>query len=79
MSKNSDNNKEMNFEKRNQQFLCPFGNLESYVEKFLLIKNIERKLTDLNYNYMVEFEGNKAVFWCQQRSHLNNEADINSS
>ena len=77
VSKVGDNNKEMNVERKlNQQFLCSLENVESYVEKFLLIKNIERKLTNLNYNYMVQFEGNKAVFWCQQRSNLNNDADI---
>lgn len=77
VSKVCDNHKEINVEKKsNEQFLCPLGNVESYVEKFLLIKNIERKLTNLNYNYMVEFEGSKAVFWCQQRGNLNNDADI---
>ena len=51
-----------------QQFLCSFENVESYVEKFLLIKDIEQQLTDLNYSYFVKFMGDKAIFWCQPQN-----------
>ena len=51
-----------------QQIFCDLENIESYVEKFLLIKNIEQELTNLNYSYFVEFEVNKAIFWIQKRN-----------
>ena len=51
-----------------QQIFCDLEHIESYVEKFLLIKDIEQELTNLNYSYFLEFEVNKAIFWCQQRN-----------
>ena len=51
-----------------QQIFCDLENIESYVEKFLVIKNVEQELTNLNYSYFVEFEVNKAIFWIQKRN-----------
>jgi hypothetical protein len=50
-----------------QQIFCNFENNETFVEKFLMIKDVEQELDKLNCNYFVEFEGAKAIFWCQQK------------
>ena len=48
-------------------FFYQFEENKSFVEKFLLIKDIENELEKLNVNYLVEFEGGKAIFWFQQK------------
>lgn len=53
-------------EKQYKKCFCSLENAESYVEKFLLIKDIERELTNFNCVYFLEFEVDKAIFWFQQ-------------
>ena len=52
-------------EKQYQKYFCPLGNAESFVEKFLLIKDIEQELTNFNWAYFLELEVDKAIFWFQ--------------
>ena len=67
-------------EKQYKKCFCSLEKAESYVEKFLLIKDIEQELTNLNYVYFLEFEVDKAIFWYQQLQEDSvGGIDINSS
>ena len=55
-------------EKLYRQVICSFENTESYVEKFLLIKEIEQELNNFNYIYLIELERDKAIVWFQQKN-----------
>lgn len=50
-----------------RQVFCSFENAESYVEKFLLIKEIEQELKNFDYIYLMELERDKAIVWFQQK------------
>ena len=49
-------------------FSCSLENAGSYVEKFLLIKDIEQKLRNFSCSYFFELEGDNAIFWFQQQT-----------
>lgn len=62
-----------------QKFCCNLENAESFVEKFLLIKDIEQELASFNSDYFLELERNKAIFWFQrQESNSFDGIDIKS-
>lgn len=54
-------------EKLFKQFCCSLQNAGSYVEKFLLIKDIEQKLCNFSCSYFFELEGDNVIFWFQQQ------------
>lgn len=49
-----------------QQICCNLDSSDSFVERFLAIKEVEQELETIGCPYMMEFEGSKAIFWCQQ-------------
>ena len=50
-----------------QQYFCDFKENDSFVEKFLLIKEVENELKRQNLKYYVHFVGQKAIFWCPNK------------
>lgn len=75
------NNEICKQEKQNQhqQMFFSLENIESYVEKFLFIKDIEQELIKRNISYFVKFEGNKAIFLLSAQHESLFDADIISS
>ena len=66
-------------ENQHQQIFFSLENVESYVEKFLFIKEIEKELIKRNVSYFVKFEGNKAIFLLSTQNESLINVDIISS
>ena len=64
---------------QHQQIFFSLENVESYVEKFLFIKDIEQELIKRNVSYFVKFEGNKAIFLVSTQTESLIDIDIISS
>ena len=66
-------------EKLYRKVFCSFENADSYVEKFLLIKGIEKELKNFNYIYLMELERDRAIVWFQQKNCKFYENHVSSS
>jgi len=60
-------NYEENEKKEIKQFCCSFGEKETYIEKFLKVKEIESEMQKQNFDYSFEFTKGRAIFWYQPK------------
>lgn len=60
-------------EKVYQQMVFSLEDAKSYVEKFLLIKDVEEELNNLNCDYFLKLGRDNAIFWYYQQ---NGSSDI---